>query len=155
MLTRQRNKYRKVLQPPEPALHSLLNQASREATSELRRVVGAQGIPVEFWRALEVLADERGRSMSELAGETGMQLPAISKLVDRMTEAALVQRSADPLDHRRVIIHISDFGLQKVATLGSGIQAHRSRIGRVFGPKEEAQLKRLLRDFIRAHRHDA
>lgn len=148
-------KHPKVPRPPEPALHSLLNQASREATTELRRVVGAEGVPVEFWRVLEVLADERGRSTSELAGETGMLLPAISKLVDRMTEAALIQRSADPLDQRRVIIHISDFGLQKVAALGSGVEAHRCRIGRAFGAKEEAQLKRLLKDFIRAHRHDA
>ena len=89
--------------PVTPSLHSLLNQASRRMTSELRRVVSAEGLPVEFWRVLEVLADERGRSMSELAGQIGMQMPATSKVVDRMVEAALIQRSADPADQRRVI----------------------------------------------------
>ena len=145
-------KRNKAPHPSEPALHTLLNQASREATSELRRVVGSEGVPVEFWRVLEVLADERGRSMSELAEEAGMLMPATSKLVDRMTEAALIQRSADPRDQRRVILHISDIGLQKVAALGSGMAAHRSRIGREFGPEEEAQLRQLLKDFIQAHR---
>jgi DNA-binding MarR family transcriptional regulator len=135
-----------------PDLHSLLNQANREATSEMRRMTTAEGVPVEFWRALEVLADERGRSMSELAAEIGMQLPATSKLVDRMTEAALVQRSADPADQRRVILHISDFGLQKVAALRQEVREHRDRIGRAFGPDRQAQLSALLRDFIRAHR---
>ncbi len=135
-----------------PNLHSLLNQANREATSEMRRMTSAEGLPVEFWRVLEVLADERGRSMSELATATGMQLPATSKLVDRMTEAALVQRSADPADQRRVILHISDFGLQKVAALERDVRQHRDRIGRAFGPERQAQLTELLQDFIRAHR---
>ncbi len=98
-------------------------------------MMSSEGLPVEFWRVLEVLADERGRSMSELAAETGMQLPATSKLVDRMTEAALVQRSADPADQRRVILHVSDFGLQKVAALERDVREHRDRIGRAFGPR--------------------
>jgi DNA-binding MarR family transcriptional regulator len=135
-----------------PSLHNLLNQANREATSEMRRMMSSEGLPVEFWRVLEVLADERGRSMSELAAEMGMQLPATSKLVDRMTEAALVQRSADPADQRRVILHISDFGLQKVAVLERDVRQHRDRIGRAFGPERQAQLTELLQDFIRAHR---
>ena len=135
-----------------PSLHNLLNQANREATSEMRRMMSAEGLPVEFWRVLEVLADERGRSMSELAAEMGMQLPATSKLVDRMSEAALVQRSTDPADQRRVILHISDFGLQKVAALERDVRHHRDRIGRAFGPERQAQLTELLQDFIRAHR---
>ncbi|MFN9772492.1 MAG: MarR family winged helix-turn-helix transcriptional regulator [Burkholderiales bacterium] len=135
-----------------PSLHNLLNQANREATSEMRRMMSSEGLPVEFWRVLEVLADERGRSMSELAAEMGMQLPATSKLVDRMTEAALVQRSADPADQRRVILHISDFGLQKASALERDVRQHRDRIGRAFGPERQAQLTELLQDFIRAHR---
>jgi DNA-binding MarR family transcriptional regulator len=135
-----------------PSLHNLLNQAYREATSEMRRMMSSEGLPVEFWRVLEVLADERGRSMSELAAEMGMQLPATSKLVDRMTEAALVQRSADPADQRRVILHISDFGLQKASALERDVRPHRDRIGRAFGPERQAQLTELLQDFIRAHR---
>lgn len=134
-----------------PSLHGLLNQAHRQATSELRRMVGAEGLPVEFWRVLEVLADERGRSMSELAEQAGMQLPATSKLVDRMTEAALIQRSIDPADQRRVILHVSDFGLQKVAALRDDLRAHRGRISRSFGPEREAQLRALLAEFIQAH----
>ncbi|MCU0254362.1 MAG: MarR family transcriptional regulator [Acidobacteria bacterium] len=143
---------KKTAAPSGPSLHNLLNQANREVLTEMRRMTSAGGLPVEFWRVLEVLADERGRSMSELAAEMGMQLPATSKLVDRMTEAALVQRSADPADQRRVILHVSDFGLQKVASLEREVRQHRDRIGRAFGPERQAQLTALLQDFIRAHR---
>lgn len=136
----------------EPSLHSLLSQASRRVTSDLRRVVGSEGLPVEFWRVLEVLSDERGYSMSQLAEAAGLQMPATSKLVDRMTEAALVQRSADPGDQRRVILHISDFGLAKVAALGAVMREHRGRLEGSFGAEREAQLRLLLSEFINAHR---
>lgn len=121
-------------------------------TSELRRVVEAEGLPVEFWRVLEVLADERGRSMSELAAETGMQMPATSKVVDRMTEAALIQRSADPADQRRVILHISDFGIQKFNALGVEMREHRNRLESAFSAQQEERLRRLLAELIQAHR---
>jgi DNA-binding MarR family transcriptional regulator len=121
-------------------------------TSELRRVAGAEGLPVEFWRVLEVLADERGRSMSELADQTGMQMPATSKVVDRMTEAALVQRSADPTDQRRVMLHISDFGIQKFRALGAEMREHRNRLENAFSARQEERLRLLLSEFIRAHR---
>lgn len=138
-----------------PSLHSLLNQASRRMTSELRRVVGAEGLPVEFWRVLEVLADERGRSMSQLAGQTGMQMPATSKVVDRMTEAALIQRSADPSDQRRVILHISDFGIEKFNALRDEMREHRSRLESTFSPQQEERLRMLLSEFIQAHQRGA
>jgi len=137
------------------SLQSLLSQASRRVTSDLRRVVGVAGVPVEFWRVLEVLADERGHTMSDVAEKAGMQMPATSKLIDRMTEAALVQRSADPDDQRRVILHISDFGLLKFESLGADVRQHRSRLESTFGAEREAQLRELLQDFIKAHRQSA
>ena len=141
--------------PVTPSLHSLLNQASRRMTSELRRVVSAEGLPVEFWRVLEALADERGRSMSELAEQIGMQMPATSKVVDRMVEAALIQRSADPADQRRVILHNSDFGIQKFGALGAEMREHRSRLETAFGVRQEERLRQLLKAFIEAHRREA
>lgn len=139
-------------QPAGQALHSLLSQANRQATLDLRRLIGPEGLPVEFWRVLEVLADAQGRSMSVLAEQAGMLLPATCKLVDRMTEAALIQRSVDPQDQRRVILHISDLGLHKVAALREDVRAHQDRLRGSFGPEREAQLRALLSAFIQAHR---
>lgn len=134
----------------EPSLHALLYQASRRATADLQRLVGPEGVPVEFWRVLEVLADGKGRSMSAVAEATGMRMPATSKLIDRMVEAALVQRSVDPADQRRVVLHISDFGLRKVQVLRIGIEHGRSSIESSLGAPRERQLRKLLQDFINA-----
>ena len=137
--------------PARMSLHALLGQASRQVTAELRRTVAAEGLPVEFWPVLELLADEQGRNMSVLAREIGMQMPATSKIIDRMVEAALVQRSADPADQRRVILHISDFGLLKVAALHQDIRLQRDRLHSRFGAVRERQLKALLSEFIQAN----
>jgi DNA-binding MarR family transcriptional regulator len=141
--------------PREPSLHRLLYQASRQAIDNLRRVVEAEGVPVEFWRVLEVLADERGRSMSALAEEAGMRMSATSKLIDRMTDAALVQRSVDPTDQRRVILYISDFGLQKVAHLCTQVDQNLCQIQASLSPPREKQLRKLLQEFIQAQRQEA
>src|SRR5512134_3212487 len=90
------------------SLQTLLSEASRKATADLERVLRPKGVPVEYWRVLEVLADESGRSMSALAEAVSMRLPTLSKLIDRMVADALVQRAPDPQDLRRVLVYISD-----------------------------------------------
>jgi DNA-binding MarR family transcriptional regulator len=130
------------------SLHSLLVEASRRATADLERVLGPQGLPVEFWRVLEVLSDENGRSMSVLADAVSMKLPSLSKLIDRMVAQALVQRAPDPLDQRRVLVYISDVGLEKVRGLRGSVQKQRSSLESSLGTEAGRELKRLLQAFI-------
>jgi DNA-binding MarR family transcriptional regulator len=130
-----------------PSLQTLLSEASRKATADLERVLRPKGIPVEYWRVLEVLADENGRPMSVLAEAVSMRLPTLSKLVDRMVADALVQRAADPQDLRRVLVYISDPGLQLVTGLRDKVRRQRSALEATLGERGAA-LKRLLADFI-------
>lgn len=135
-----------------PSLQSLLSEASRRATADLERVLGPEGVPVEFWRVLEVLADESGRPMSALAEALSMKLPSLSKLIDRMVASALVQRAPDPLDQRRVLVYISDLGLARVRQLQGTVRRQRSSLESSLGRDEGHELKRLLEAFIREHR---
>lgn len=135
-----------------PSLQSLLNEASRRATADLARVLGPEGMPVENWRVLEVLADENGRSMTTLAETLSMKLPSLSKLIDRMVAAALVQRAPDPGDNRRVLVYISDLGLAKVASLRGSVEQQRHSLEATLGAREGRELRRLLEAFIREQR---
>jgi len=131
-----------------PSLQTLLSEASRKATADLERVLRPKGVPVEYWRVLEVLADENGRSMSALADAVSMRLPTLSKLVDRLVADALVQRAADPQDLRRVLVYISDPGLQLVTALRDKVRRQRSALDALLGQEHGAALKRLLAAFI-------
>ena len=127
-----------------PSLQTLLSEASRKATADLARVLRPKGVPVEYWRVLEVLADENGRSMSALADAVSMRLPTLSKLIDRLVADALVQRAADPQDLRRVLVYISDPGLQLVTDLRDKVRRQRSALDALLGQAHGAALKRLL-----------
>ena len=131
-----------------PSLQTLLSEASRKATADLERVLRPKGVPVEYWRVLEVLADENGRSMSALADAVSMRLPTLSKLIDRLVADALVQRAADPQDLRRVLVYISDPGLQLVTALRDKVRRQRSALDALLGQEHGAALKRLLAAFI-------
>ena len=132
----------------EASLQSLLSEASRRATADLERVLGPEGVPLEFWRVLEVLADESGRSMSELAAAVSMRLPSLSKLIDRMVAKALAQRAQDPVDNRRVLVYISDLGLERVRGLRGPVQRQRMSLDASLGLEQGRELKRLLQRFI-------
>jgi DNA-binding MarR family transcriptional regulator len=127
----------------------LLAQANRLVSGALERLLAAEGAQVEHWRVLEVLSDEQGRSMGELAQLVLMNPPALTKLMDRMVSRGWVHRSADPMDSRRVLVLISDGGLEFVARLRARVAEYEESID--TGDRRAVQLKRLLGTLIREH----
>jgi DNA-binding MarR family transcriptional regulator len=91
-------------------LAHVLSHAERRVTRELGRLLEGDGCSVEQWRALELLADGRSHSMSELAAFTLLPAPTLTRLVDRMVVGNLAYRKADPQDGRRVLVRITARG---------------------------------------------
>jgi DNA-binding MarR family transcriptional regulator len=68
-------------------------------------------------RALVTLADVGALPVSKLADALAMRRPATSLLVRGLAEQALVVRSEDPVDHRRIFVRLSSDGRALVAAL--------------------------------------
>lgn len=132
-----------------PSLAALLTEASRRASADLERVLDPEGLPVDQWRVLERLADGQGRTMTALADEVDMKLPSLSKLIDRMVGNALVQRAQDPADQRRVLVYVSDIGLEKHRLLRHRVRRTRQDLESRLGDERGRELRRLLEDFLR------
>lgn len=132
-----------------PSLAVLLSEASRRASADLERVLDPEGLPVDQWRVLERLADGQGRTMSTLADEVDMKLPSLSKLIDRMVGNALVQRAQDPTDQRKVLVYVSDIGLEKHRLLRGRVRRTRHDLETRLGDERGRELRRLLEDFLR------
>jgi DNA-binding MarR family transcriptional regulator len=139
---------RKTRKGDGSVLLGLLSEAAREANAEVARGIAHSGLPYEQWRVLEVLADENGRSIGALARAVSMKISALSKLVDRMVAAALVQRTHDPEDQRRVLVYISDIGLERFRELADPVRQGRAAIDSRLGARQGRELERLLREFI-------
>ena len=107
----------------------------------------------EHWRILQVLSDEQGRSMGDLAERVLLNGPALTKNIDKLVSRGVVQRAADAVDNRKVLVFISDAGLEAVARLRQRVDAHHDSIEQALGPRKTDQLKRLLESFIAGSRN--
>ncbi|HZP93408.1 MAG TPA: MarR family transcriptional regulator [Burkholderiales bacterium] len=136
-------------EPITQYLAYLLAQANRQMTAQLERALRDEGVQIEHWRILEVLSDEQGRSMGELAEAVLMNHPALTKTMDRMVSRGLAHRRADPVDSRRVLVYITDRGLDLVSRLRSRVDRHHDAVVAAVGEKKAGQLKKLLSDLIR------
>ena len=137
-------------QPPiTTSLTYLLAQANRVVTATLERLLAQEGAAIEHWRVLEVLSDEKGRSMGELAQLVLMNHPALTKLMDRMVSRGWAHRAADPADSRKVLVFITDAGLEFAARLRHRVAEYPDAID--AGDRRAEQLKRLLGTLIRDH----
>jgi len=126
----------------------LLASANRRMHLGLAQSIAAEEVTEEQWRILQVLSDEAGRSMGDLAALVLMNHPALTKNIDRLVGRSLVQRAADLQDSRKVLVYISDLGLETVARLRKSVDAHHGAVEGAMGPRKVEQLKKLLKQFI-------
>ena len=126
----------------------LLASANRRMHIGLAQSIAAEEVTEEQWRILQLLSDERGRSMGDLAELVLMNHPALTKNIDRLVSRNLVQRAADAQDNRKVLVYVSDLGLEVVSRLKKSVDAHHGALEVAMGPRKVEQLKKLLKCFI-------
>jgi MarR family transcriptional regulator, organic hydroperoxide resistance regulator len=126
----------------------LLASAHRRMRTGLLQSIADEDVTEEQWRILQVLSDEQGRSMGDLAEVVLMNHPALTKNVDKLVSRGLVQRATDAQDSRKVLVYISDIGLDTVTRLKKRVDAHHGVVEEALGVRKTEQLKKLLKAFI-------
>jgi DNA-binding MarR family transcriptional regulator len=134
--------------PINDYLAYLLAQADRQINRQLDDEFRAEGIPVEQWRILKLLAEQNGRSMGDLAQAALLNHPTLTKTIDRMVSQTLVYRRADKFDGRKVLIFIAERGRAINERLNRLANLHQAEIVETCGNREAEELKRLLEGLI-------
>src|SRR5438552_3800061 len=88
----------------------IIASVNRQLEEELHERLRPAGVPIEQFRILEALSGGDAYPMGELAGHALVEPPTLTKIVDRMVADALVYRTPDPSDRRRVLILIAPAG---------------------------------------------
>jgi DNA-binding MarR family transcriptional regulator len=88
--------------------------------------------------------------MGNLALATEMNHPTLTKLIDRLVGKSWVMRNIDPRDSRRVIVFITDLGLQRVDSLSQPLVDSDERWALALGQRKAKQLRKLLGELISA-----
>ncbi len=122
----------------------LLARASFAVSGEFHATLKNWDLTVPEWRVLACLMDVEGLSVGELAAMALMKQPALTKLLDRMeADKLLTRRSADD-DRRRVTIHSTPKGRDRVQPAQAAAKAHEADVLKVFSDEERAIIKHAL-----------
>ncbi len=126
----------------------VLAQAHRGVHLKLEKQLRIEGVQVEHWRILDVLSDEKGRSMGDLAEIVLMNHPALTKMLDKMVANGLVLRSLDPNDQRRVLVFITNAGYELHQKLSAHATKFQNQFETNIGSEKLEHLKELLNEII-------
>jgi DNA-binding MarR family transcriptional regulator len=126
-------------------LSYLLAQASFAIYREFDAKVRAAGLSSLEWRVLATLSDGEALTIGDLAAEVLAQQPTLTKLVDRMERAGLVERRTDPADLRRTLVFETERGRGRVVPLLAAAKAHERTVLASFPARDVAALKFILR----------
>src|SRR4030081_115215 len=112
---------------PTPRLTHLLSHVERRLTTRLLAVLAPEECSIEEWRVLELLADDEGHTMTEVAEYALLLAPTLTKLVDRLASLNLVYRRADPEDRRRVRVSLTPRGHDRYRRLSRHVTASEAQ----------------------------
>ena len=126
-----------------PPLVRLLGQVERRVSRQLESTLAREKLTVDQWRVLDLLSEGPGRTMSQIASATGVPGPTLTKIVDKLVDAAAVYRLVDPRDRRRVLAFISESGQILHERLGPDVAVAETAALTVLGD-DAALLTALL-----------
>ncbi|MEG9862050.1 MAG: MarR family transcriptional regulator [Parvularculales bacterium] len=84
-------------------------------------------ISPEEWLILICLKSNKSLDMTTLSNLQGINMPNVSKNVDRLSKKALVYRINDPNNKRRVLVHLSEFGDELLSNVANNVKQYRNQ----------------------------
>ena len=125
-----------------------LRIVSNAVSQEFARKLEREGVTVAEWVFLRVLYGASPVAPSKLAARMGMTKGAISKLADRLTAKALVERGADPEDRRGQTLSLAAAARPVVERLAKLADANDIQFFGALNGEERAEMERLLRKIV-------
>lgn len=135
-------------------LVGLLIESTTALRAQLdRRLEHDVGLPLQWFELLLRLARSPGRHlrMSDLAAQTSLTPSGLTRAIDRLADARLVERAPCPSDKRGAYAVLTPRGLERVTgAVGPHLDHVEEALTGVLTADEQAQLAALLRK-VRDH----
>lgn len=133
----------------------MLLEAHAAVTGAVNRELEATaGMPITWFEVLIRLSRSPGEHlrMSDLAGQVGLSHSGLTRLVDRLIAAGLIQREACPDDRRGAFAVLTDAGGE---ALGAALAGHLESIERHLAAPLGSEGMTALTDLLRTVRDEA
>jgi len=147
MISRQNEKGEQVKQAPKQIASYLglqLIQAYKSHHQQAEEAFNKLGIYVGQEMILLQLGNEEGVPQSQLATCSGVEAPTMTKMLQRMERAGMIERRPDPADARVSLVYLTEQGralVQPILTIWRDLEAQTLQ---GLTETEQALLRRLL-----------
>jgi DNA-binding MarR family transcriptional regulator len=134
---------------PEPLRHvgHLIRRAQQRHAALWAEIVSSEVSSVQY-AVLTTIERMPGASQAELGGALTLDRSTIADLVARLERNGLIARTAHQLDRRRYSLHLTDAGRAQTARLRPFVDEANARLTQGLSPREESELKSLLRRVV-------
>jgi len=128
------------------SLPMALLRAREAVMRRFRPALRSHGVTEQQWRVLRALAGPTALEISELAAETCLLAPSLSRILPQLEARGLIARQAVPGDLRRSSVVLTGAGLELIAAHAPQSEATYRAIEQRFGTERLGELFALLRD---------
>jgi DNA-binding MarR family transcriptional regulator len=108
------------------------------------RAAGEPELSVMQLRTLLYVRRRPGVGLSGLAEHVGLSMPAASAAVDRLVRSSLLDRAGDPEERRRIRLHLTDHGRDRVALAEESVRMWLSEQLSGVSERQRGELARGL-----------
>jgi DNA-binding MarR family transcriptional regulator len=123
-------------------------RARRRILNEASRRLERQGESLVVWQVLNALGRGGPGTQSELAADTGHHPTGLSRLLEEMERAALVQRKRDAADRRKVRVSATAAGKKHWRAGRPAVMAAVEQVIAPLGMEERRTLRDLLQRIV-------
>lgn len=107
-----------------PLLETLaIDRAAALVRAAVRSGLAGSGLTLDQWRVIDHLASVQEATMSSVSTVTLIPGPSLTRTVDRLVDAALVYRTLDSYDRRRMMVRLSERGVDRHRELAPAVSA--------------------------------
>jgi DNA-binding MarR family transcriptional regulator len=126
-------------------LAEALSRAEHRVSRRISVALQAEGMSVEQWRVLSLLADGAGHTMSDIARHVMLPAGTLTRVIDRLVAVNLVYRRVDLGDRRRVLVFVSRRGRSLHRKLASTVDREEAALMAGICDDDAAMLGDLLK----------
>jgi MarR family transcriptional regulator, transcriptional regulator for hemolysin len=132
------------VRPDGPPIGLLLSTTSKAVGRAFNHALAVHGGSIPIWLILNALKRERLRTQLELARAVGIEGPTMTRHLDGLEQAGLVERRRDPVDRRAVQVQLTRAGHALHGRLLKAVIAFNRQLRTGLNSDDIETLRRVL-----------
>lgn len=126
-------------------LFFLLHHLVRQRENALGDVLAPVGLSLLQWQVMSTLHRLERATMGDVAAFCAADRTTLTRTVDKMVDADLIQRERDRVDRRQVHLVLTEPGRERFLQGLDAVEPFNRRVARLIKPEEMSVLQGMIR----------